>query len=341
MVGILDAAGGLNGRGSRATKFTDGRRLPGGPRAPAAQSRQAMIARERNATPMQPDDASREVERLLAPDARARLPLWLLDTYEPASTRLHRRSHARRMLLSALRHPATVPQRLVRRLRRTRTEPLEPPDPSTAEQRQAWEALLDELADSPPAAAGVHAWLIQSRQTARAVGVWRHARSNGFDPRRFASLQVQTFDCGHQALRTDLAPQVAALIAAHSGARGDASADARPAGSAAAARPTEGAGGAAGGVAAGAAGADAAAATRVEAATSAAGADADLATRGQARSGAADADAAAATCAEAPTSVVGADAWPAAGGAPADAAMPARADLAPAPASGTRADAAG
>jgi len=76
VVGILDAAGGLSGRGSRATKFTDGRSLPGGPRAPAAQSRQAMIARERNATPMQPDDASREVERLLAPDARARLPLW-------------------------------------------------------------------------------------------------------------------------------------------------------------------------------------------------------------------------------------------------------------------------
>lgn len=157
-----------------------------------------------------------QLAQQMGPTWAARVPLWLLDTYAPCHTRMRAATRARRALVSLARHPWGTTRLMAEQLRR-RKSPVTSGNGSGLATGPAlqpqWHALLDELAAATLDTAAVRATLLHSRGAARSAGVWRHAGSNGFDPARFARLQVVPIDGEHYDLRARLAPLVCDLIA--------------------------------------------------------------------------------------------------------------------------------
>lgn len=146
----------------------------------------------------------------MGPDWAARVPLWLLDTYAPRYTDRGLPTRAQRALVTMLRHPLHMARLLAQR-NRVAAVPRQAAQADTLATR--WHRFLTELAQVRLQTASVRAVLIHSRVAARSAGVWRHAASNGFNPRRFGSLQIVPVDVDHYDLRSSAAPMVADIVA--------------------------------------------------------------------------------------------------------------------------------
>jgi hypothetical protein len=156
-----------------------------------------------------------ELLQRMGPAWAARVPLWLLDTYAPNHMRPTKTMRARHALVALVCHPVSLARVVALRRRQRKAAALRVQTAAEPGLEPGWRVLMDELADIVLDPAGVHAVLIHSLRAARTAGVWRHRRSNGFDPARFGSLRVIARDCEHGDLRGAAAAWVADLIATH------------------------------------------------------------------------------------------------------------------------------
>jgi aryl carrier-like protein len=156
-----------------------------------------------------------KLQRHMGPAWAARVPLWLLDTYAPSHMRPTKAVRARHTLVSLVRHPVALARFLTLRWRQRRATASRAQAAAEPGPRPDWRALMNELADTELDPTDVHAVLIHSSRAARTAGVWRHWRSNGFDPAHFGSLRVIARDCEHGDLRGAAVAWVADLVATH------------------------------------------------------------------------------------------------------------------------------
>lgn len=135
-------------------------------------------------------------------------PLCLIDTWSPASLALSGARRWSRLASQALRAPDHLVERLRLKLRG--------PQPGTVEadpQFPRWRALMDQMSSRAVPGEGLDVTLIHSRAEVRASGLWRHVRTNGFDPAAFARLATYPMPYAHLALLREGAAEVAEAIA--------------------------------------------------------------------------------------------------------------------------------
>lgn len=137
------------------------------------------------------------------------LPVWLLDTFAPRTTRLSLWRRLERRVAWMLfggkpddEEPSVSSNVIQNAL----------PLSATAEQ---WRALGEQLGASTLAAPHASVQLIQARMSVKHCGLLWQRRNNGFLPRRYASWSVHEIDGAHLDLPRHLAATTARIIVAH------------------------------------------------------------------------------------------------------------------------------
>ena len=137
-----------------------------------------------------------------------RVPLCMIDTYEPRILRTGRRWLWKRWAVRLVRYPLANAVNFVRKRASifSRAEELAPVPAAERETqwtKQVWRNCFDELAATPLRVPGARVTLIHSRTTRRFAGILRWASRNGFSGREFDAIRVVNVDLPHGELLFD------------------------------------------------------------------------------------------------------------------------------------------